>query len=78
VFQSALGIDQSKSPDLQQILLQIAANGEAIAAEKDAFGQRYTIDFQRAGKLQMVTIRSAWIIRNDEDFPRLVTCYVMD
>lgn len=24
-----------------------------------------------------VTIRSAWIVRDDEDFPRLTTCYVV-
>ncbi len=22
-------------------------------------------------------VRSAWIVRNEEDFPRLITCYIL-
>jgi hypothetical protein len=35
------------------------------------------IDFEIEWNEKRAFIRSAWIIRADEDFPRLTTCYVL-
>jgi hypothetical protein len=35
------------------------------------------IDFQFAGPGGAATIRTAWIVRHGENFPRLVTCYIL-
>jgi hypothetical protein len=53
----------------------VAKEREAQVTEEDRYGKRYLIDFaiERAGK--RATVRSAWIVRRREDFPRLTSCY---
>jgi hypothetical protein len=45
--------------------------------ETDEHGQRYTVDFPMTGLLGEATVRSIWIIRSGENFPRLVSCYIL-
>ena len=42
----------------------------------DDYGIRYQIDFEMTTDTGIATIRSGWIIRVDEDYPRFLTCYV--
>ncbi|WP_334311297.1 DUF6883 domain-containing protein [Microcystis aeruginosa] len=41
------------------------------------FYKRSIIDFPLNHQNKTAIIHSVWIIRNDENFPRLVTCYVL-
>jgi hypothetical protein len=77
LFERLLGITTADAPALQQILLDLAAVTSAAAGRLDEFGQRYTIDFTLSTETGTAVLRSAWIIRADEDFPRLTTCYVL-
>jgi len=77
VFRSALGFDQSRAEELRHILLQVAATNEAQLGEKDDYGQRYVVDFPLPAAAGTVTVRSCWIVRRDEDVPRLTSCYVV-
>jgi hypothetical protein len=78
VFASALGLTNSDADLLQTILLQTASSSEeALATELDEYGQRYVLDFDMTTALGSARIRSAWIVLSDEDFPRLVTCYII-
>jgi hypothetical protein len=62
------------SPDLLRlVLLEAASRDLALEGEKDQYGIRYTMDFD----CDTARIRSIWIIRINEDFPRLVTCYIL-
>jgi hypothetical protein len=55
----------------------IIQTSDAIMGQQNEFGQRYTIDFEMTGlNGKTAVIRSGWIIRFDEDFPRLATVYV--
>ncbi len=76
VFASALGFTSAHAVDLQTQLLKAASQGEAILSGNDSYGQRYILDFEVSGPAGNAIIRSSWIIRTGEDFPRLVTCYV--
>lgn len=77
VFASALGITASDAEELQEILLRVAITHDAIPSEEDAYGQRYRLDFVMIrGELQ-ATVRSSWIVRTGEDFPRLTSCFVV-
>jgi hypothetical protein len=76
VFRSALGFDQSHAIELRTILLRVALERDARLGEKDSFGQRYLIDFPLSGRAGEVFVRSAWIILNGEDVPRLTSCYI--
>jgi len=77
VFESVLGITRLHTPVLKHALLTAAATGDAVEGESDSYGRRYVLDFEFAGPVGTGLIRSAWIIRSGEYFPRLATCYVL-
>ena len=75
LFSTLLGMNNNDADALQQILLNVIQTEEATLGELDGYGQRYVIDFMLTWQGRQATVRSAWIIRLNEDFPRLVTCY---
>ena len=77
VFSSALGFAESSAPILRAALLEAARNRNALRGEVDEHGQRFMIDFPMTGPLGSAMVRSVWIIRNGENFPRLVSCYIL-
>ncbi len=78
VFAAALGLTANDAELLKSALLDAVQNDTAMLGEKDAYGQRYRIDFTMIGdKGQEVAVRSSWIVRTNEGFPRLTTCYVI-
>ncbi len=77
LFESLVGIDRQNVELLLDAVKKAAASGEAVLGKLDRYGQRYAIDFPLTGPGGTATIRSAWIIRNGEDFPRLVTCFIL-
>ena len=52
-------------------------SGEAVTGRADEFGERFVIDFAATTTVGSATIRSAWIVRTGEEFPRLTTCYIL-
>ncbi len=77
VFASALGLEAEDAESLQEALLDAAMVGEVELGEQDEYGQRYVLDFEMIGPEGQATVRSSWIVRSDEDFPRLTSCYVL-
>src|SRR5438093_8229979 len=77
VFASALGLTASDAEALRAALLQAARTEEVTQSEADEFGQRCMLDFAMQGPAGQATVRSAWIVRTGEDFPRLTTCFVL-
>jgi len=61
--------------DLRDAQLQAFKTHEAQFGLRDAYGQRYIVDFMLAWRGKQAMIRSAWIIEHDSDTPRLTTCY---
>ena len=76
VFRSALGIGISEASKLRSALHQALQIEEAIPTQRNAYGQKYKIEFIMVNEEKSATVTSIWIIRNDESFPRLVTCYI--
>lgn len=77
VFASLLGLTASDSEALRDAILEAVLTEETETGEQDAFGHRYIVDFQMAGPTRSITVRSAWIVRTGEDFPRLTSCYIL-
>jgi len=77
VFASALAILQSDAEFLRMHLLQAARSGNAIPAEKDLYGERFTLDFECVRHEHKAMVRSNWIVLTGEPFPRLTTCFVL-
>ncbi len=78
VFAAALNWTVDNAEEVRTLLKQAATKYDATVGERDAYGQRYVVDFPVQGPRGDVWVRSAWIIRTDEDFPRLTSSYVID
>jgi hypothetical protein len=76
VFIAALGILQTDSDWLRERLLE-AAHLDATALMETAHGSLYMIDFDLRTRHGAAKVRSGWIVRATEDFPRLTTCFVV-
>jgi hypothetical protein len=77
VFATALGLSADQAAILQNALLEAAQNTEAVATDQDEYGQRYLVEFTMTGPAGQALVRSSWIVRTGEDFPRLTSCYVL-
>ena len=77
VFESVLGFTAEDSEKLRTLLLRAIVSSEAKLMGEDNYGQRYQVDFAIVTEKAEANVRSAWIIRNDEDFPRFVSCYIL-
>ncbi len=76
VFQSVLGLKQENEEELYNALQEALKNYTATFDGQNNYGNKYTIDFPMTRNNQQATIHSVWIVRFDENFPRLVTCYI--
>lgn len=76
VFRAALGFTRDDAERLRVMVLAAAVSEEAVEGKFTRHGQLYTVDFVAQGLKGDVTVRTGWIVRHGEDFPRLVTCYV--
>lgn len=77
VFYSALGLTSDDSEFLRDIIIQKACDDRGLASRVDEYGQRYTLDILIEVKDRSASVRTTWIIKEDEDFPRLTTCHVV-
>jgi hypothetical protein len=77
VFQSALGIGLDEVEVLKAALQGAVRMYDATPGKSNRYGQNYVIDFLMTRLEKQAMVRSVWIVRYDENFPRLVTCYVL-
>jgi hypothetical protein len=77
VFASVLGFTSAEAEILRIALLQAVTTHQATPTVQDAYGQRYVVDVEIETAVARATVRSAWIIRVGETFPRLTSCYVL-
>ena len=77
VFNAALGLRQVDASVLRDALLQAALHEDCVPGERDEYGQRYAVDFDLRTGIGTRQVRSGWIVKPNEDFPRLTMCYVL-
>jgi len=77
VFSAALGLEAGDTEWLRDQLLLAVLNEDCRPGLMTEFGQRYSVDLTLQRGAREARIRSAWIVRTDEKFPRLVSCYVI-
>ncbi len=80
VFLAALGLKADDAERLRELVMEAILIEEATEQQPTPYGQRFIVEFQVRWEEKLVvtfvTIRTAWIIRNDEDFPRLTSCFI--
>jgi hypothetical protein len=76
VFYDELGLEKSDAEILKKIIKNTVKTSEAEETFKDEYGIRFKVDISYSMKDKQATIRTLWIIKTSEDFPRLTTCYI--
>lgn len=77
VFRAALGISSADAAMLRDMLLRGAATDDATPGKTDRHGTRHTLDLVVARAERSAVVRTHWIVRQGEDVPRFVSCYVV-
>ena len=77
VFKSALDMDLDNIEILKSALLKAVKENDAVLDRENNYGKKYIIDFPLTHQNKTAIIHSVWIVRNNENYPRLVTCYVL-
>jgi hypothetical protein len=81
VFLAALGFKADDAERLRELILEAILIREATPQQPTSYGQKFIVDFHVKAEQGLVVtlkmIRSAWIIRSNEDFPRLTTCFIL-
>ncbi|MFC4839100.1 DUF6883 domain-containing protein [Bradyrhizobium sp. GCM10023182] len=77
VFRHALDLQRGDAQWLRDALLDAAASGDASETTADRWGSRWRMDVLLSRHRKQAPVRSAWIIRADDDRPTFVTCWVL-
>ncbi len=78
VFESSLGITRENKQLLADALRKAAADSaDALSLGDQGFGETFEIRFSLATDKGQATVLSRWIVRRDEDFPRLVARFIV-
>jgi hypothetical protein len=77
VFASSLGIVAADAEMLRRELLAAAVSEDVLLIDTDEYGRRYQLDLTLTRGERKARLRSSWIVRSGEDFPRLTSCYVL-
>lgn len=76
-FGALLGMTVADAADLRAAVLEAVSHADAMETDSDEFGRRFVVDFALSYHGRTARIRTAWIVRRGEDFPRLTSCYVL-
>ena len=77
VFRAALAIDGSHADWLRDQILHALPSVEAKAARHDNYGMRYSANIAITRQDRKAVIRTGWIVRDGEAFPRFVSAWVI-
>ena len=78
VFEAVLGLTLANKDVLARAVLAAAATlDEAVSTGDNGFGKTYVLRLRLTTEKGTATVLSAWIVRHDEDFPRLTTCFIV-
>ena len=79
VFASALGITVARAEVLKAAVRRAAVESDQVESRGDnGFGELFVLRFLMTTRLGTAKVLTAWMIRREEDFPRLVTCYILE
>lgn len=77
LFNAILGLSINDLDILKTLIIKGIQTNEATLGNLDEYGQRYIVDFSATHNQNTAKLRTVWIIRVTEAFPRLVSCYIL-
>jgi hypothetical protein len=78
VFAASLRIGLDNWPVLRDAVLLAVLTWPAVHQGRNGYGELYVVDFLMEHDTRTALVRTSWIIHDDENFPRLTSCYVID
>ncbi len=78
MFRNRLGITLANRELLETALLESVLKNDAIIHKNDEYGTQYDVKFLMTTEFGSSLVIGCWIIRKDEDFPRLTNTYPLD
>jgi len=78
LFQKRLGITLAKKNILENALLRAIRENGAILYKEDSWGIHYDVKFFFETEWGSSWVLSSWILRVQDDFPRLTNVYPVD
>lgn len=75
LFAAALGLSPDDAYVLRDVLLEAVKTHDAQLGRRDEYGQRYIVDSRLEWRGKQTIVRSAWIVENSSETPRLTSCY---
>jgi hypothetical protein len=75
-LKSVLSIGINEAGLLKDAILRGASENDCKAREKDEYGERFTVTMRIRIFEKEANVTTGWIIRTDEDYPRLTSCYI--
>lgn len=77
LFAAILGLGADDTDRLQTLILKAIQTYDALPGSADEYGQRYIVDFPTTHQQTTAIVRTTWIIRPQETFPCLTSCYIL-
>lgn len=77
-FASVFGITLENWVVLRDAVLDAVRSEPAIHKGRNRYGEIYVVEFIMHYASRSALIRSSWIVHDDENFPRLTSCYITD
>ncbi len=78
LFKKLIDFTEKDAEKLKKIILDEISKNDATEGESDEYGKRYFLDFYLYTNQLQVKIRTSWIIKCNEDIPRLTSCYIKE
>ena len=73
----ALGIGPDDAAWLRDRIVEALPGAAAVQTADTPYGTLYQADLTLDTSRGAAVVRTAWIVRRDEAFPRLTTCFVL-
>ncbi|HIG75819.1 MAG TPA: hypothetical protein EYQ24_14920 [Bacteroidetes bacterium] len=77
VFATALGLGPADAEWLRDEIQKGVRTAKEVPGPSDEHGKRYVVDLPMTTASGSAVVRTAWIVRAGEAFPRLASCYVL-
>jgi hypothetical protein len=78
VFKAALDLSIDNWEVLRDAVLTAVLLNPAIEAGRNSYGSLYVVDFDMTNAGKTAPVRTSWITHDDENFPRLTSCYIIN
>ncbi len=76
IFASVLGLKKDSSAYLINAIAEAVLFNDAVKQSTSIFGTKYTVDFELTFENKTAKVRTGWIVDNEFNIPRLITCYI--